>query len=98
MASEHGDENRCYQEGCLRRRFQQSWLIVFCLLGGRGLGHRYKQGQKEQHSARSSTPHHQKAASSLRGSMGAAHEGVWNPAVLELEKVLGISSSLTLRF
>lgn len=98
IASENGDESRCYQEGCLKRRFQQSWLTVFCLLGGRGLGHRCKQGQKGQHSPRSSTSPHRKAASSLRGSMGVAYEGVWNPAGLELEKLLGLSSSMTLRF
>ena len=35
-----------YQEGCVKLRFQQSQLIVFCHLGGRGLGPKYKLGQE----------------------------------------------------
>lgn len=63
--SENGDERGCYQEGCLKKRLQHSWLIVLCLLGERGLGHRCRQDQKGQCFAESSTSHHWKAAPGL---------------------------------
>lgn len=46
--SENGDERGRYQEGCLKKKLPHSWLIVFFLLGERGLGHRCRQGQKGQ--------------------------------------------------
>lgn len=91
VASEYEGDTGCYQEGSLKGD-SSSQLTVFCLLGGRCLGHRYQQGQKGQHCARTSPSHHQKAAPGFRGCAG-----VWNPAGLELEGVLGISSSVILR-
>lgn len=45
----------------------KSQLIGLGLLGGRGWGHRCKQGQKSFSPGLSSTSRHQKAAPGLRG-------------------------------
>ena len=74
----------------------KSQLIGFGLLGGRGLGHRYKQGQKGQHWAWSSTLFTRKAAPGLRGCVGAAHSRSLESYRVRARAVLGISSSVIL--